>query len=703
MFKNTALVTAPELPATELAESCYVGMFENCKSLKYAPKNLPVTTLAVECYFNMFRNCTALVVAPELPATTLADNCYYGMFNGCKALVTAPELPATTLADFCYANMFYGCSALTTAPELPATTLAKQCYDGMFYDSALTCVAVSPTDPPAMADHALGQKSGGAPQYDPFIPPAAKIVVPPASANAYKNADGWKDYKDDIVGGYYIDTNIQGQGTVTASPAYVEAAGYAGTQTITLTVTPAEGWQLKADSLKVNDGAITLTGNTFKMPAANVTVTAVFEGMQSEVTFNKQGGTGDSGSVTATYGSAMPGVTPPTKTGYNFEGYFDAETSGTKYYNADGTSAKNWNKTGEQTLHAHWTEKTATLTYDANGHGTAPDSVTMKYTEATNAAAALTATGYTFTGWNTAANGTDKSYAAGAEVKAADTEPTAMTLYAQWTEVPHSSGGGGVSSYPVTAESAKNGTFTVDKKSAAAGSTVTVTVSPDKGFTLETITVTDKNGKEIEVKSLGNDKYSFKMPSGKVTVEVTFMEDNTMLNFCVDVTASDYYYDAVLWAYENEICKGTDYVHFSPYAPVSRAQVVTFLWRAAGCPVVDYYMNMDDVKSSEYYGEAVRWALSEGITKGTSETAFSPDEVCTRGQIVTFLARFAGVADTDTASAFADVPADAFFAAAVKWAKDNGVTDGMTATTFEPYTNCNRAQVVTFLYRWMVK
>ena len=189
------------------------------------------------------------------------------------------------------------------------------------------------------------------------------------------------------------------------------------------------------------------------------------------------------------------------------------------------------------------------------------------------------------------------------------------------------------------------------------------------------------------------------MPSSMVTVSVTFMADNSMLNFCVDVKASDYYYDSVLWAYKNGICNGIDNVHFGPNAPVTRAQVVTFLWRAAGKPVVDYAMNMADVTSDAYYAEAVRWALAEGITKGTSDTTFSPDAVCTRGQIVTFLARFAGVKDAETVSAFTDVKPTDFFAAAVKWAKDNGVTSGTSETKFSPNDNCTRAQVVTFLYR----
>lgn len=266
-------------------------------------------------------------------------------------------------------------------------------------------------------------------------------------------------------------------------------------------------------------------------------------------------------------------------------------------------------------------------------------------------------------------------------------------------------GGGGASSYAIELPAnVKNGKVDVSPKSAYAGQTVTLTVTPDKGFTLETLTVLDKNGKEVEIKNLGNNKYSFRMPNGKVSISATFMEDNTMLNFCVDVTASDYYYDAVLWAYENEICKGTDAVHFSPSAPVSRAQVVTFLWRAAGCPEpVGNSDKFTDLLADQYYIKAVAWAIEQGITKGITDMTFEPETVCTRGQIVTFLARFAGVEDADTVSVFSDVPANEFFAAAVKWAKDNGVTSGVTNTTFEPYTNCNRAQVVTFLYRWMVK
>ena len=132
MFSGcTSLASAPELPATTLANNCYSGMFSSCTNLTQAPA-LPATTLADYCYGDMFSNCTSLTSAPELPATTLDYGCYSGMFNGCTSLASAPELPATTLANNCYDYMFKGCTNLTQAPALPATTLASLCYNNMF-------------------------------------------------------------------------------------------------------------------------------------------------------------------------------------------------------------------------------------------------------------------------------------------------------------------------------------------------------------------------------------------------------------------------------------------------------------------------------------------------------------------------------------------------------------------------------------------
>lgn len=243
----------------------------------------------------------------------------------------------------------------------------------------------------------------------------------------------------------------------------------------------------------------------------------------------------------------------------------------------------------------------------------------------------------------------------------------------------------------------RNGEVTANRRYAERGDTVTITVTPDKGYTLETLTVTDKNGKEVKLTEK-NGKYTFTMPASKVTVTVTFMDDNTMLNFFVDVKASDYYYDAVLWAAQNGITSGTDAEHFSPNQPCTRAQIVTFLWRAAGSPEPKAMSSFSDVSADSYYAKAVAWAVENGITTGTGDGKFSPDATCTRAQSVTFLFRAIGKL-VDSKAEFSDVLTDSYYANAVAWAVENGVTNGIGNGLFGPDNSCTRAQIVTFLFR----
>ena len=266
-----------------------------------------------------------------------------------------------------------------------------------------------------------------------------------------------------------------------------------------------------------------------------------------------------------------------------------------------------------------------------------------------------------------------------------------------------SSSGGGVSTYDVTVKDAKNGAVTADRKTASSGAAVTLTVKPAQGWTLETLTVLDKNSKEVELTIVKvGETYTFKMPSSSVTVTATFMEDNTILNYFVDVPTSSYYYDAVLWAVEQGITQGTDNSHFSPSGICTRAQAVTFLWRAAGSPAPKATaMPFTDVKSGVYYYDAVLWAVENGITRGTSDTTFSPNQTCSRAQIVTFLWRAENSPAAGTVNPFTDVKADAYYADAVLWAVKENVTKGTTDTTFSPSDDCTRAQIVTFIYRCM--
>lgn len=258
-------------------------------------------------------------------------------------------------------------------------------------------------------------------------------------------------------------------------------------------------------------------------------------------------------------------------------------------------------------------------------------------------------------------------------------------------------GGGSVSTYSVTVGKTENGSVSVSPKSASKGDTVTITVTPDKGYVLETLTVLDKNDKEIKLTEK-NGKYTFTMPAGKVEVKVTFMDDNTMLNYFVDVKAGDYFYDAVKWAAEKGITSGTDATHFSPNAACTRAQIVTFLWRAAGSPEPKAMSSFADVSTDAYYAKAVAWAVENGITTGTGDGKFSPDATCTRAQSVTFLFRAIGKL-ADSKAEFSDVLTDSYYANAVAWAVENGVTNGIGDGLFGPDNSCTRAQIVTFLFR----
>lgn len=278
-----------------------------------------------------------------------------------------------------------------------------------------------------------------------------------------------------------------------------------------------------------------------------------------------------------------------------------------------------------------------------------------------------------------------------------------LTLTAKWEKI-HTSAPS-APRYDVAVSDGAHGSVTVSPKSASKGSTVTVTVTPDKGYALETLAVTDKNGNALDLTDQGGGQYTFTMPSSPVTVAATFMDDNTMLNFFVDVPAGAYYYDAVLWAAEGGIVTGTDAVHFSPDASCTRAQLVTFLWRAAGSPVVNYAMNFNDVDGGAYYAEAVRWAASEKVVEGTTAETFAPDAAVTRAQVVTMLYRFAKAQGMDTAQGgmairefddFDAVPAYAL--EAMDWAVNAGVLKGDNNRLL-PQDNCTRAQIMTMLYR----
>ena len=262
------------------------------------------------------------------------------------------------------------------------------------------------------------------------------------------------------------------------------------------------------------------------------------------------------------------------------------------------------------------------------------------------------------------------------------------------------------SSYPVsTPDSAENGSVSASRKNASKGTVVTVTVQPEAGYVLETLTVTDKNGNVLELTDKGNGQFTFIMPGSKVEIAATFMEDNSVLNFFYDVPNDAFYYEAVKWAVAQEITDGVGGNLFAPDQPCTRAQIVTFLWRAAGCPEPKRAGSFSDVSEGSYYAKAVAWAVDAGITTGTGEGRFSPDAACTRGEIVTLLYRYLqskGEGFTGNwmfLLPFTDVPEWCY--EAVAWCYMKNITEGTSATTFSPDDPCTRGQIVTLLYRCM--
>ena len=404
----------------------------------------------------------------------------------------------------------------------------------------------------------------------------------------------------------------------------------------------------------------------------DMTLTAKWTANSYTITFDTDGGSAID-PITQGYGTTIKAPTAPTKTGYTFAGW-DRAIPATM-------PAEN------MTIKANWTVNQYTITFDTDGGSTVAP-ITQDYGTAITAPEAPTKIGYTFAGWNP-------------EIPA--TVPADnLTITAQWRYNGGSSDGS--SSYPITIPGkTENGSVTVSPKSASAGSTVTITVKPGSGYVLETISVTDKNGNDLKLTDKGNGKYTFTMPTSKVEIKVTFMEDNSVLNFFYDVPNDAYYYEAVKWAAENGITGGVGNSLFAPNQPCTRAQIVTFLWRAAGSPVVNYRMPFTDVDEGAYYAEAARWAASTGIVTGLTETTFGTDSVCTRAQAAAMIYRCAQAQGKGFTGAwmfhlpFTDVPEWAY--ESVAWCYMNGVTTGVSETSFAPGNDCTRAQIVTFLWR----
>ena len=374
----------------------------------------------------------------------------------------------------------------------------------------------------------------------------------------------------------------------------------------------------------------------------------------------------------------------PTRTGYAFQGW----TDGTNTY--PGGDA--YTVTAEATLTATWKKTAFTVTLDyANNGETATENRGANDGDTITLPTPTRSGRYAFVHWTDGVN----TYAGGANY----TVTKDATLTAVWRYTGSSSSSSSSSSYyAISAPTVANGSVSVTPCSASKGTTVTITVKPNDGYELDKLTVTDKDGNHLSLSDKGNGKYTFTMPAGKVNVDAAFSKIAAGVNFR-DVAQNAYYYDAVQWAVEKGITEGTSATTFSPDASCTRAQMVTFLWRAAGSPAPKSAANpFKDVSANDYYYSAVLWAVENGITSGTSADTFAPNATVTRGQTVTFLYRAAG-SPAVSGGSFSDVAANAYYANAVAWASQHNITSGVGNGNFAPNADCTRAQIVTLLYR----
>ena len=421
-------------------------------------------------------------------------------------------------------------------------------------------------------------------------------------------------------------------------------------------------------------------GNSYEpgdnVPADVTELTVQWTAPTYAVTLNTNGGTINNGNVTEyTYGvgATLPAADDMTYTGHTFKGWYDNEgLTGSPVTAIGGTEM------GNKEYWAKWEINQYTITVKPE-NGKADITITQDYGTPITAPT-LTREGYQFNGW-------DKTF------------PTTMpaenlTITAQWRY--NGGGGSGYSYYTIKATAGAGGSISPSGNvSVREGRDQTFTITPDKGYAVANV--------KIDGKSIGAVKsYTFENVSRTHTIEVIFMKanGNPQTGVFVDVATGSYYEDAVDWAVENGITKGTDDTHFSPDGICTRAQAVTFLWRTAGSPASKTStMPFTDVPVGSYYYDAVLWAVENGITKGTSDTTFSPNMTCSRAQIVTFLWRSEKSPAAGTANPFADVKSTAYYADAVLWAVKENITKGTTSTTFSPNADCTRAQIVTFLWR----
>ena len=348
------------------------------------------------------------------------------------------------------------------------------------------------------------------------------------------------------------------------------------------------------------------------------------------------------------------------------------------------------------------------LSFNTNEGSEAPDSYYAAAGSSVTLPTAPTKTGFTFQGWSDGS----QTYNAGATY-VVPTQST--TLTAQWgteSDLPTideggSSGGSGSTTYAVSVNTAANGTVSVSPRNASKGATVTITVTPNEGYVLGTLTATDANGDTISLTNAGNGKYTFTMPSSKVTISATFVAEGsqgTQMPF-TDVASGEWYYEAVQYVYNNELMNGMSATTFEPNSTTTRGMIVTMLYRLENEPTAAS-AGFTDVAAGQWYTDAVNWAAANNIVNGYGDSQFGPTDTITREQMMAILYRYAQYKGYDvTASADLSAYTDAanissYAVSAMQWAVGEGLINGITDTTLVPGGSATRAQVAAILMRF---
>ena len=512
MFRGcTSLTTTTQLPATTLASHCYDGMFNGCTSLTIAPA-LPATSLTESCYDYMFKGCTSLTSAPELPATELATNCYSGMFIGCTGITNAPELPATTLAQGCYNLMFSNCTGLTSAPDLIAPTLVNTCYRMMFQNcSSLTyvkCLATNISAQNATEEWLSGTASTGT---RTFV--KANGADWSSASGTSGIPSGWTTQTAEPEYSITLPGNITG-GSVTKSPSSNTVT--AGTS-VTLTASPSTGYQFGSITVtKANGGTVTTSGTgnsrTFSMPAENVTVSATF----TQINYTVSVGSSTNGSVSASktsnahYGESITLTVNPS-TGYQLSTLTYTVAGGSPVSISGTGNSRSFNMpAGNVTVSASFTPASYSITTTTPTGGT----LSVNSTAAYNSSVSVTVTpnsGYQFESLTvTKASGGTVTPSGTGTTRTFTMPAVNVTVSAIFTPA----------SYSITTTTPTGGTLSVNS-TAAYHSTVSLTVTPNSGCQLESLTVTKASGGTVT--ALGSDTTrTFTMPAENVTVSATF-------------------------------------------------------------------------------------------------------------------------------------------------------------------------------------